>query len=120
MTLTHTQIRHYDLRKIQEYGETANIASAQKSDNKEPKHGSKFLNLQREEKSLSVIAGSRLLTNLRRVQIRDPLAGAHKEGSQPLSEERKSAHAANARECTLTGTLFECRAYVLVHLLTRT
>jgi hypothetical protein len=32
MTLTHTQIRHYDLRKIvQEYGETVNIASAQKS-----------------------------------------------------------------------------------------
>ncbi len=70
------------------------------------------------KKSL-VIAGSRL-ANLRRVHMRDPLAGAHKEGPQPLSEVRKNAHAANARECTLTGTLFECRAYVLVHLLTRT
>jgi len=81
---------------------------------KKPKNnGSKFLNLQKEEKSLSVIAGSRL-ANLRRVQIRDPLAGAHKEGPQPLSEVRKNADAANALERTLTyaiwNALYICRA----------
>jgi hypothetical protein len=106
LTLTHAQNRHYDWRKIQEYGETANIASAQKSNNKKPKNGSKFLNLQKEEKSLSVSAGSRL-TNLRRVHMRDPLARAHQEGSQPLSEVRKNARAANALERTLPCAIWD-------------
>jgi hypothetical protein len=50
--------------------------------------------------------GSRL-ANLRRVQMRVPLATAHKEGSQPLSEVRKNADAANALERTLTYAVWD-------------
>ncbi len=47
------------------------------------------------------------LANLRRVQMRDPLATAHKEGSQPLSEVRKNARAAYALERTLTYAIWD-------------
>jgi hypothetical protein len=57
-------------------------------------------------RKVCVIAGSRL-ANLRRVQIRDPLAGATKEDSQPLSEVRKNARAANALEPTLTYAIWD-------------
>jgi hypothetical protein len=60
-------------------------------------------------RKVSVIAGSRL-ANLRRVQIRDPLAGAHKEGSQALSEVRKNADAANALEHILVHIRARYRA----------